>query len=142
MGAKLKPVTFWNAISFRIPEQWQCIREPEGHWGCYDTDNDTGTVWVDFDMFRAPEGEQPSPINLFETAISEGMATSIEFPDGRRAVNVVKRGYDHGSPEELLFSHWHHLGTSGPYFGVVHLTFVTPVELLTGPNYQVGCEER
>ena len=142
---RLKTVTFWDAITVRVPERWDCVQEPDGHWGCYEKDVDNGTLWIDFDVFTIPthEGDEESFRALVRDA-ADGLFEHIGQPreDRKRRTKRVDKAPDHlilssassswdeEEGEELSFSRWHHMGMRKPHPILVHLTFVLPTHLL------------
>lgn len=139
---RLKPASFWSFVSFNIPEQWHCVREPEGHWGCYEDDDDTGTVWVGFDVFRMPENEPDIGEAVARNArliIAEPSVAG--FPASRKEIDrsplhkIVHRTYATESEGELLyFSWWNHFVGHQRRLIAVHLNFVLPVGQLAIPR--------
>lgn len=133
----LKPVTFWDFISFRIPEQWSCIREPDGHWGCYEEDKDTGTVWVDFDLFRLPDEEDVAAAVARSAAMIRAdssvgaippMRKEFEFSPLHKVVHRVFGAEENG--ELLYFSWWSHILGRHPYLLSVQFNFVLTASTL------------
>ena len=50
---RYKEANLWDFIRFEIPEAWDCfyIADDRLHYGCYEEDGDTGTVWVHVEPF-------------------------------------------------------------------------------------------
>lgn len=138
---QFKPATFFDAICFQIPVHWTCIREPEGHWGCYEEDKDTGTVWVGYDVFRLPIGEDPI-IALQRSASGVEEEPSIgNLPSARKEIAlssqhiVVHRIYATDDEGELLyFSWWSHFVAYRSFIVSIQLNLVLSVDSLGRPD--------
>lgn len=125
-------------MEIRIPEQWQCIREPDGIWGCYDPDEDTGTIWLDFDVYQTGNTPVP-PIDTWQSlrrmlAGDDKSVNShiIHVDEDHKIINVAKDAFDPEAGEILNFSHWHHMGRiDATSLAIVHLTLVISPNMLT-----------
>lgn len=135
---EMRDASFWNFVSFRIPAQWECVREPDGHWGCYEEDNDTGTVWVNHDIYRFPDEKDATE------ALKRCGATIEKKPDcGNIPSTWIELDiscshkvihYTHAAEcegEILYFSWWSHHVCHGRYIVVVHLSLVLTAATLS-----------
>jgi len=135
---EMKPASFWNFVSFRIPAQWECIREPGGHWGCYEEDNDTGTVWVNKDIYRFPdENAAAEALERCAATIERrpdcgGIPSTITELEISSSHKVVHHTYAAECEGEILyFSWWSHYLCHGIYVVTVHLNLVLTAEALS-----------
>ena len=134
---QMKEVTFWNFLTVKIPERWKCVRQTDGPWGGFEEEADTGTLWVDYDIFTQ---ENPGEDDFRAAAreVVQGLANSL-IANGEERVrrheltekgpdhfllHLVEEAADQDDGTELLFLRWHHFGTFPSQTVLVHLTFV------------------
>lgn len=144
----LKPATFWDAVTIRIPQTWKCVREPDGMWECYESDDtEMETIWVDHDVFRLPDDDSKrDEAFLAEVAsVAETVGQSgdpgasrkiISASKAHTIVNVTGTTMAHeGDGAELYSSMWHHIGAQRPYCVMVHLKLIAPSRRLGDKDY-------
>jgi hypothetical protein len=137
VSAQLKPATFWDAVTIRIPQTWKCIREPDGMWECYESDDtEMETIWVDHDVFLLPDiisksdeaflAEVASVADTIGQSGDPGASRKIISAfTAHTIVNVTGTTMGHdGDGAELYSSMWHHIGAHRPYCIVVHLKLI------------------
>jgi hypothetical protein len=57
---KLKTIHCFDAVTIRVPQRWQCGPDWESpqSWCCHEQGEETGTLWINVDLFLA-EGRPP-----------------------------------------------------------------------------------
>ena len=48
---ELREVTFSDAIRLRVPARWSSAQSQSGMWCCYEEAMESGTFWVDYEVF-------------------------------------------------------------------------------------------
>lgn len=132
VAVKAKDVTFWDAVSIRIPEHWTCHRQPRGHWGCYD-DAHPATVWVDFNVSLVDGADRPGPALVPDEPGGRAWISDLSPPPatyalgpGHSVMHSVETAYDGDDDAMLFFSRWHHMHLRVGAVVFCHLTFVLP----------------
>ena len=146
---RFREETFWDVITLPVPERWGRFRQPEGHWGCWEEGAETGTLWVDYDLFGpfqdGPEDWDPlRKEGIFDRLVGPNIGGdgtfhhwgSVDLPSGGTAVNqvITRPGSGDDAGMDLRFSHWHLFRPRFPYLVSVHLTMVMPTFVKEDPE--------
>lgn len=140
----LKRTGLWDVVLMRIPARWSRERQHPDGTGMYclhEEGAESGTLWVDYDVFRAPDpGMVPTVIREWAQASAskseekdDAEAPLYEEHDGgylvRRLFGSVERG------EELRHYAWHRFVAQGREMMVVHFTLVFLDRLADEPEF-------
>lgn len=83
---ELRAISAYGFIDLLIPRRWKDGRDPDnGMWGCYRDGEDSGTLWIDFNVWRVRPGNESDLAALRRAAVQTSGA-----PDGAR-VELLKR---------------------------------------------------
>jgi hypothetical protein len=148
----LKTFTCANgAVTIRIPEPWtgRAHERDKGRWGCYEDDNDTGTLWISVDHYRGdaakelPDFLNPNFFNDEKTidGIVEEAAAKLP-PLLESKLTPVAQGYhwrcvydveEDGEPLRFFFSRF--FLTSGPNFAIISFNLVLTHAQMNAPDF-------
>lgn len=139
MDEQLTTVTFWDAVTIRIPREWQVHPQPRGHFGCYE-EADTGTVWVDFRVTPFEDGDLTGPAMFADMsrasfaaeADSDSDFRTYSLAPGHDVIHVRRTGEEDG--DLLFFSDWHHMHIREGGLVFCHLNFVLLMALMDEPE--------
>ena len=134
---QLKEVSFWESVYLRIPERWDCIRDSDGTWDCYEPDGNSGWLSVDFDIFTQPE-DAPETDEEFRKLSHHIMPQLFSADaDYKRKDRTPDHLVFHISGESfdenlgpVHYDNWHHGGICRPNMVMVNLTLVIPTSRL------------
>lgn len=129
----LKRTGLWDVVLMRIPARWSRERQNPDGTGMYclhEKGAESGTLWVDYDVFRVPDPEMV-PVAVREWAQASARegeekadveVSPCEECEGGYLVRRFFRSVEDG--EELRHYAWHRFVAQGREMMVVHFTFV------------------
>lgn len=80
----LKTYECADAVTLRVPARWNCgpHETAEGMWGCYENDEETGTLWINVDYFMRKEPTEPmGDFDLMASARDIKESMERDWPD-------------------------------------------------------------
>jgi hypothetical protein len=133
-------------VAIRIPANWtsRAHETDKNRWGCYEDDNDTGTLWIAVSQFRngGPSGP-PADFNLDAVVDSLVKGATAKLPPLLEStLTPVRQGYhwrciydveEDGEPLRFFFSHFYL--AHGPNVAFIDFNLVLTHAQMDGPEF-------
>ena len=121
----LKDVTIYGFVSMRVPARWPEARAENGRGGFWEEDVESGTLWIDWDLYSF-KGEEPR----------DSAPPAIRIQDeGEKAIKYRRyESFERGEP--LVIHHWWvNCGTPGRIL-MIHFNLVLLADLAQRDDFQ------
>jgi len=143
----LKTYECADAVTLRVPARWNCGPHDtaEGMWGCYEDEEETGTLWINVDYFSPGESTPEPEIDELLQMI-EGVRRSFErdYPDVIESSVIPAKGgglfyrcHDNEEDGEALRNfHYQFFIVHGAMHCSIGFNLVLPHSVLDDPEIQ------
>ncbi len=144
---ELREVAFADTVRLRVPARWTTARSQSGMWCCYEEEMESGTFWIDFEVFNiadpaAPDadGRTRRAVDLFaqevldEFVVKEGhhREERVELPDGV-LLRLEEEGEEAG--ERLRVHRWTYFKPAGGRVLTVFFALVLRLDQVADPRF-------
>ena len=127
---RLKEIECFDSIALRVPERWQCGGNENGLWGSYEEGEETGTLWVGYDLY-ATTADADEAVIQFRDMLLEELAERFSELSPEIRDHVLYFEDDAPEDGEMLRHHrWHLVRGGGKILVLVQVSLVLPHSLL------------
>lgn len=141
----LKRAVCFGFLQIDVPARWQWQRSEDGMWGFYEEDEESGTLWVDYDLYRIPSdttGDVVGPLaERLMGMLAEGApGRTVEKLATDDGVTLIRAVHDAEDTEEegvmLRFFRYELMRRFTDHLVNVHYSLVIPDFRLRDPDMQ------
>lgn len=134
---QMRTKTFFGFITLEIPDCWNCSQKPGELLGCFEEGRESGTVWINYNLFSVPELVHGSDaVERHVKELIEEIRGKLDDEYGPCALTgdtencslSYSRTYDDDDGTPLRTQSFHHIISPPGFSLLVHLTLIFPVD--------------
>ena len=130
----LKDVTFDGFLSMRVPARWPEARTEEGRGGFWEEDVESGTLWIDWDLFTVPRGGRAADAARDMAQDYEGAVLEVGEDGDLGVIRLRRETVETGQP--LIIHTWHILKGRGQQILLLHFNLVILADLAEREDFR------
>ena len=134
---RMRTETFFGFITLEIPDCWDCSQKPGELLGCFEEDRESGTVWINYNLFSVPELVHGSDaVERHVKGLIEEIRDKLGDEYGPCALTgstencslSYSRTCDDDDGTPLRTHSFHHIISPPGFSLLAHLTLIVPVD--------------
>lgn len=140
----MRTETFFDFIELKVPDCWSCSQAPGELLGCWQDDEDNGTLWVDYNLYSIPElahdpdafkAHTKETVNVLKGKFEKEYGSCTVTGNEESCILSYSRNYDDEDGIAVTSHSCHHIISRLGFSLLAHLTLVFPLSSMSDAEY-------